>query len=55
MGIIKEQLFVERQGWQKQRYNRNAACVDNTCKQDEAAHAAKAHTGCVDKVKLHEN
>ncbi len=30
MVIIRGKLFVERQGWQRQRCSRNAACLDKT-------------------------
>ncbi len=44
-GNYQRNLYVERQGWQKQHCSRNAACVGNTHEQDAAApphtHAAE--------------
>ncbi len=57
MGIIKEKLYVERQGWRKQRCSTcssGAACENNNSEQDAAAQprtgAAEVDAGCVFRV-----
>ncbi len=38
IGIINGKLYVERQGQQKQRCSRNAACVDTTHNETQQLH-----------------